>query len=67
MPRRKFPKTYNSIVNPFINQTFEASTGHITKKDDEKLDRDSKDTAHNPSLIVYRYEYGYFLYPSGLW
>jgi len=56
------PETYNSKTNPFIVKVFEACTSHITEKDDANLKRDSNVTDHNPSLIVYPFEYGYFIF-----
>jgi hypothetical protein len=56
------PKTYNSNVNPYIVHVFEACTSHISEQDEANLKRDSNDTAHNPSLIIYPFEYGYFVF-----
>ena len=44
--------------NPEVFKVFDASTGHITKKDDELL----KDNSNFHPLIVYPYECGYFVY-----
>ena len=53
-------KTYLS-TDPFIVKCFEANTCHITLTDNQCLRRDIK-TEHNPTLIVYPYEYGYFIF-----
>jgi len=46
-------------TQPYIFKNFEASTGHITKRDTELLDKD------DCPLVVYKYEYGWFVYVGG--
>jgi len=48
-------------IQPYIFKNFEASTGHITKRDAELLDKD------DCPLTVYKYEYGWFVYTGGDW
>jgi len=55
---------YNSTKNPFIAKCFEVSSCHISKHDCEHLKRDSKDTSHNPTLIIYPFDYGYFVFAA---
>jgi len=57
-------KVYNSKASPYIVKAFEASTGHITLTDNQCLQRDSISHSpdHNPVLIVYPYEFGYFIF-----
>jgi len=46
--------------NPETFKIFDASTAHITKKDDELIKAQVKDSFH--PLIVYPYDCGYFVY-----
>jgi len=46
--------------NPEVFKVFDASTGHITKKDDELLKAQVKDSFH--PLIIYPYDCGCFVY-----
>ena len=47
----------NSKTNPYIVKAFEASTVHITRADQVLLNKED-----NPTLVIYRYEYGYFIF-----
>lgn len=49
-----------SIKNPEIFKVFDASTGHITKKDDELLKGFDDDPMH--PCIIYSYAEGYFIF-----
>ena len=57
-------KSYNSKKNPYIVKIFEACMSHIAYKDETLLKRSSgqsEDIIHNPTLVIYPFEYGYFI------
>lgn len=45
------------MTSPFLATIFEASTGHITAKDNALLTEED-----NSTLVIYRYEFGYFIF-----
>lgn len=49
-------------TQPYIFKNFEASTGHILKTDTMLLNKEHD--SENP-LVVYKYEYGWFVYVGG--
>lgn len=53
-------KLCNNVRKPVIDKIFDASTGHITKKDSELLLNNKKYGLY--PLIVYTYPEGFFVY-----
>ena len=55
------PEIYHSKKKPLITKIFDVSTAHVTRKDDQILKK-AQDILDPPTLIVYPYEEGYFIY-----
>ena len=58
-PSDRLPSSKRS---PFLVTVFEASTAHITSKDDGLL----KEDGNRGGLVVYRYEFGCFVFVDGV-
>jgi hypothetical protein len=55
------PATYRLAKNPYLVQSLDISTGHLTQKEVALLEEATAGQSDNP-VVAYKYEYGYLVY-----
>jgi hypothetical protein len=66
-PKKVEAKSYRlnrsgcQAANPYLVQSLDISTGHLTKKEADLLDDASKGESENP-VTAYKYEYGHIVH-----
>jgi hypothetical protein len=61
MKKKTEPQSYSLKSNPYLVQSLDISTGHLTRKDLTLIQEAAEGNSENP-VTCYEYEYGYFVF-----